>query len=550
MRNVKWALASLLTLIMLLGPVGPCRLIKKPSESRAEAGSEAVEAPKDIWAPYEKEVVITTMGEENSGTAFQGDDNYQKNPWYQAYKDRFHIALKNKWISNDYNTKLNLSIADGDIADVFYVDSSRLTTLYNAGMIMNLDDLFERYASDRLKSYWKENKDTWQTGCFDSSLYGIPQMNYGIIDQFKYIWIRQDWMKECGFSEPKSMDDVIKIATTFAQKYGGYGLAENQNLDIFYKFALSWGGNPGIWVKQEDGQLGYGNIQPQIKEALAQYAKWYKEGIINHSFATMDSDKMFQDMINGSCGVIAFDHWFCYNPMPDLLRNQGTDAIFYPYEIPTKDGSPVKASIPFNNSGYVVISNSCKNPEAAMKIINFFCYMMDDAVEGGESADFIYSLYDNNYPNIVRGTRVINPDTDYKQFIQVKDAVDDYLAKKKVDTDKLGKNVSKYNSCINWIEKKDIAGVGDWIQQGNDRSTYGIAKKYVDNEQYVKDAMWGAATPTLQAAGSTLNDILTEGFTKIIIGEKPIDYFDTVVEKWKKAGGQKVTEEINRTYNH
>jgi putative aldouronate transport system substrate-binding protein len=93
-----------------------------------------------------------------------------------------------------------------------------------------------------------------------------------------------------------------------------------------------------------------------------------------------------------------------------------------------------------------------------------------------------------------------------------------------------------------------VNGVGDWLQQGNDRSAYGISKVYLDEGQYVKDAMWGAPTPTLQAAGSTLNDILIEGFTKIIVGEKDIDYFDELVEQWKTAGGSQATQEINDTY--
>lgn len=58
----------------------------------------------------------------------------------------------------------------------------------------------------------------------------------------------------------------------------------------------------------------------------------------------------------------------------------------------------------------------------------------------------------------------------------------------------------------------------------------------------------GPRYPTLQAAGSTLNDILIEGFTKIIIGEKPIDYFDEIVQQWLTAGGAQATAEINETY--
>lgn len=534
---------------MLMGVASVISLagcMSKPSTSTAQ-GSAKVEAPEDIWAPYSETVVITTMGEENSGTEFQNGDDYGNNPWYRAYKERFNIDLQNKWISNDYSTKLNLAIADRDIADVFYVDSARLKTLYDAGMIMSLDEVFDRYASDTLKQYREDYADTWETGCFDGQLYGMPQMSYGIIDQFQYVWIRQDWMQECGFEAPETMDDVITIATTFAQKYGGYALPECQTLENFYRLALSWGAHPGIWVEQADGTLGYGTVQPEMKEALAQYAEWYKEGVVNPNFSTLNWDKMMQGMINGECGVIPFAQWFGYNPLPDLIKNQGPDAVFYPYEIPTQDGSPIMGSVSFNNNGYVVISKDCQNPEAVMKIVNFYIYTVNDAV-GVETNEYLSELHSFNYPNVVRGTRIINPMNDYNQYLQVKDAYDRYLAGEEVDTSALGTNLSKYESCVKWTESQDPNGVGDWLQQGNDRSAYGIAKKYVDEEQYVKDAKWGPDTPTLQAAGSTLNDILIEGFTKIIIGEKPIDYFDEIVQQWLTAGGAQATAEINETY--
>ncbi len=547
MRKNSFRILALLMVIASMLSLAACGM-SKPSSATTQ-GSGRIEPPADIWAPYSETVTITTMGEENSGTEFQNGDDYGNNPWYRAYKERFNIDLQNKWISNDYGTKLNLAIADKDIADVFYVDSARLTTLYKAGLIMPLDEVFDSYASDVLKQYRKDYADTWETGCFDGHLYGMPQMNYGIIDQFQYIWIRQDWMKECGFDEPKTMDDVIEIATTFAEKYGGYGLAECQSLENFYRLALSWGAHPGIWVKQADGTLGYGTVQPEMKEALAQYTQWYKDGIINPNFTTLNWDKMMQGMINGECGVIPFAQWFGYNPLPDLIKNQGPDAIFLPYEIPTQDGSPILGSVTFNNNGYVVIRKDCANPEAVMKIVNFYVYTVNDAV-GVETNEYLSSLHSFNYPNVVRGTRIINPMNDYNQFLQVKAAFDDYLAGKDVDTSALGTNLSKYESCVNWTESQDPNGVGDFLQQGSDRSAYGIAKKYVDEGQYVQDAKWGPDTATLQASGSTLNDILVEGFTKIIIGEKPIDYFDELVQQWYKAGGEQATKEINDTYGH
>ena len=160
--------------------------MSKPTQPNQQVTAH-VEAPEDIWAPYSEEVTVTAFVPENSGTEFQGNDDYGNNPWYRAYKERYNINLVNKWVSNDYDTKLNLAIADKDLADVFYVDAARLNTLHEAGLIMNLEDVFSRYASDVLKNYRKDYADTWETGCFDGQLYGMPQMNYGIIDQFQYI---------------------------------------------------------------------------------------------------------------------------------------------------------------------------------------------------------------------------------------------------------------------------------------------------------------------------------------------------------------------------
>ena len=245
-------------------------------------------------------------------------------------------------------------------------------------------------------------------------------------------------------------------------------------------------------------------------------------------------------------GVAPMAQWLGYNPGPDIAKNQGPDAIFEPYAIPSVNGAEVKGSVSFGNRGYIVINKNCKNPEAALKLINFFGYMMDDAA-GKEKPEFISSLFDNNYTNIPYGLSVINPLTDYNQFVKIKAA----LAKgTNADVTALGKDASKYNSCVNWITKKDPNGVGDWLQQGNDKSAYGIAKNYLDNGTYVKNAVWGMDTETLLKSGTTLNDILIEGFTKIITGDESIDSFDSLVASWENAGGAQATKEVNGTYGN
>ncbi|MNE50936.1 hypothetical protein D3C80_1455350 [compost metagenome] len=75
-----------------------------------------------------------------------------------------------------------------------------------------------------------------------------------------------------------------------------------------------------------------------------------------------------------------------------------------------------------------------------------------------------------------------------------------------------------------------------------------MSKKVLDSGNYIKTALWGASPEALASFGTTLDDILTEGFTKIIMGTESIDYFDTVVQNWRTAGGDAAAEAVNAAY--
>ena len=544
MRKRKKVLAVLLTGCMMAGLLAGC-MEQGTGGGSSKSNKEAVEIPEDPWDPYEETVTIITVLPENAGIQFAEGDSYDDNPWYRAYKEWFNIEVVNDWVSNDYDTKLNLTIADKSIPDVFCVDAQQLRQLKEADMIYDLTDIFDEYASDLLKGYMEQESDTFETGHLDGKLYGIPQLSYGIIDQPNQIWIRKDWKENLKLEDPQTMDDVIAIAKAFQENYGGYGLTENQDLDCFKMLAVAWGAHPDIWVETADGSLGYGSVQPEMKEALEAYTQWYKDGIVDPEFTTKDLEKMLEGEISEQTGVSPYYQYWGYDPGPSVVQNLGTDAIFEPYKIPSANGEEVLANITFANYGYIVVSKDCKNPEAVLKLLNFYAHVMDEGDQ--EDTEFINELFGNAYTNIPYALRVINPDTDYNQFIKVTDTLAVSLDE---DPATLGKDGVKYSNCVDFIKEGASTGVGDYLQQGGPKSAYRISKEIIDNEEYIRDAMWGPQTETLLSAGSTLDDILIEGFTKIIVGEESIDYFDTLVADWESAGGAKATEEINETYGN
>lgn len=543
MKRRTKVIVALLSVCMVFGMVGCMKSGNETGSGKKE--SKAVEIPDGLWDPYKETVTISTVLPENAGIQWEKGDSYDDNPWYRAYKDQFNIQVVNDWVSNDYTTKLNLSIADKSVPDVFFVDAQQMRQLKEADMIYDLTDLYDKYASDLLKSYMEQESTTFETGKLDGKLYGVPQLSYGIIDQPTQIWIRKDWKEKLNLSDPQSMDDLINIAKSFQKEYGGYGLTENQNLDCFKILATAWGAYPSIWVKTETGDLGYGSVQPEMKKALETYAEWYKEGIIDPQFATKDLEKMLQGELNNEVGVSPYYQYWGYDPGPNMVSNNGKDSIFEAYKIPSATGEAVKAPIEFANYGYIVVNKNCKNPEAVFKLLNFYARCMDEPEK--VDSQLIEDLFKNAYTNIPYALRVINPNTDYNQFVKVTDALSKGLDE---DPTALGKDGIKYQNSVNFIKNGDPTGVGDYLQQGGPKSAYRISKEMLDNGEIVKDALWGPDTETLLSSGSTLDDILTEGFTKIIVGEKDINYFDTLVKDWEKAGGAKATEEVNETYGN
>ena len=550
--NFKRAVASLTIASLALGLAAcgsaPASITANSGSSAAPATSSATSQTEeiDIWAAYDEPVQITTALVENAGIQWHDGDTYDDNPWYREYKERFNIEVTNKWIvSSDYSTKLNLSIADGDLPDVFFCSADQFQQLYEAGMIHDLTDVYEQYASDTLKGYMEAEAATFDTAKRDGRVYAIPQMSYGTIDQISQIWVRQDWMKEAGVDSLDTMDDVTELARVFMEKYNTYGITEDKDLTGFFIMAPAWGAHPKIWVETEDGTLGYGSVQPEMKDALAAYAEWYAEGILDPEFVSRDMSAMSQEVVSGKAGINPFYQWWGDDPGVAVIGNLGPDAIFDAYEIPSAIGQEVTYPITFPNYGYIVVSKDCEHPEAALKLLNLFAYLSDDAA-GVEDPEWLNNFFDKAYPVIPYGLRVFNPQTDYEQYVQVSSAL---AEDGEVDVAALGKNSAKYFNCVEFLENGTPAAVADFCQQGNgEHAAYYISKNALDEGRIVTDAMWGSPTMTIGNMGSTLDDILLEGFTKIIVGQESIDYFDTLVAEWEAAGGAMATQEINETY--
>lgn len=544
MKKAGRALAGILVASLVLGITacsGKSNSVGSHDSSSGIASTQTV-GEVDIWGAYSEPVTLTTVLTANPACVFYEGEDYSNNPWYDRFSELFNIDVENIWVaetSADYTTKLNLAIADGSLPDVFLVGSiGTFNQLVDAGVAMDITEVFEAYASDTVKSYMEVDPITTQTAYRDGRMYGIPQLTYGVIDQVNQVWIRKDWKEEQNLPDPKTMDDLVEIARVFNEKYGAVGIGEDQNLESMNILAPAWGAYPGVWLETENG-IEYGSVQPEMKTVLETFADWYKEGLLYEEFITSDMTKMQETNITGQVGIQPFYQWLAWTEI-DVVKNLGENAYFQAYEIPSAIGEPVKTPIKFSNYGYIVINKNCKNPEAALKLINYYAKTQ---FEGDEDPVVLEELARVG-AIIPYAFRVFDPNNDYQQYVDIQDAVEARDPSNLIGNATIG----KYNNIIKYLDTKEPDAIGDYMQVGDEKCAYSVSKKVLDEGNTFKDVLWGVSPQSLTDTGSTLDDILKQGFTQIIVGEKPVDYFDELVESWKTAGGEAVTSEMNEIY--
>lgn len=547
-KAIKRIVSLVLAGTMLLGTTG-CGNEQGtqagPTEETVQAQTEGAEGSKDDSGRYEETVTLTRAQMTTSVSQWENGDDETNNPWTRLALEQYNIQLEDAWAADgsQYADKINLSIASQTLPDVFWVNANQFKQVTELGLVADLTDVYEEYASDTLKNIMDSDKEGFESGKVDGRLMGISTQHYGIISQMNCVWIRNDWMEKLNLEAPQTMEDLIEICRQFTKNDPDgngvddtYGLAVDKTLDSLYALMNAYHAYPSIWLTKEDGSIEYGVVQPEVKDALTAFQKLYEEGILNKEFAVADNAKMTEDLVSGKVGVAIFGSSFGYAPGIDVVKNNGVEAIFKPYALPSIDGEPAKLSIDWPVGNYVVVNKNCANPEAAIKMINLYTGITNEGTAEQ------YNTFKNNERDWgAIPFQVQNPMMDYNQYVAIS-KVQDSRDTSSLTPDQLG----KYEHVIDWIDNQDPDSLGQYSQVSAEGS-YGVMKPFVDNEWYVRTAFKGISTDTMVQKMSSLDAMQNETFTKIIMGED-IAAYDNFVEQWSSLGGADITREMNELY--
>jgi putative aldouronate transport system substrate-binding protein len=509
------------------------------------------DGPNYWMVKYDQPVTIHVVNQERTLTPFPSGEDATKNAWTRGLKQYLNIDVVTDWVSNSqgYKEKLNLAIAAGELPDVMRVDGTQFQQLVAAGLAADLTDYLPNNASDFMNKIMEAAPVVTESAKVNGRLMAMPVYGYGDLWLIDDLWMRHDWVKQAGVSAPKTVADLENIMKTFmAQHPGSYGMIVTKKLVEMYKLGPAFNAAPNIWVKGSDGTLVNGRIQPQMKDLLACFADWYQKGYLRKDFASMEETARIQDITSGKVGIQFEQNWAGWG-FADLIKVGGPEAYMEPYEIPTKDGRPGVFPIGFDNTEYLVVNKNCKNIAAVLKCISFVTWVAGEArLQGAltEEEEFSYLLGGEGRHTMLP-IAINDPYGNGPAMVEWAQEVGRNNGVIKTPP-QFSEWQAQYEQAKPWFDSKDPVGYGRWIQQYAIPSAASINLNIINQGRYTVTALTGPTPEDAAAYGETLDDLLTEGFTRIIIGAQPLSYFDTLVAQWKSSGGDVITTVINRVY--
>ena len=420
----------------------------------------------------------------------------------------------------DLNTKVNLLMNDEDQRpDVIWWSGmpDEYREWVESGLLVDLVPLLKNIENSNILSYY----DEWAMfpTYVNGSIYSIP----GDVAEVSCMgtFVRQDWLEKFGMSEPETMEEYVEylLACVNDDPDGNgekdtYGFGgDSGDWKYMSPFLYAYQADVMHFVKNDDGTIVHGSTQPQVKDALAMMADLYQKGVFEPSiFSASEGETLFAE---GKVGSF-YRYLSSLNPSQQYLQSFYQNHPDGKYEVikPIKGPDGFSSDHRENGTGWCsyAITKNCENPQRVMEIM--------DGIASGEM--FILDKWG------VEG----------ETYELTEDGAVNFI----VDESK--RNELGLSTFTGFVNRKDAYNIQ------NSKEVNDLFERAKETSKPLDDyrVVFGTNGEKWKEYGPELEKLRDEYFYGIIMGERPLDDFDTYVELFYQHGGTEAEEEANRMY--
>jgi len=469
------------------------------------------------------------------------------NDWLDIYREELGIIADIWWVAADETKqKTDLMIASGQIPDILsFYSPATYEELYEAKMIQPITEVYDTYATPLLRGLLEAD------GGYAYGLYDRGGDKYALFfflepsEDYLMLWVREDWRLNLGLGEPKTLDDMRKMAAAFTHDDPDQNGADDTTgftFDNTFGFKLdgffaAYNAYPRLWIRDANNNVISGKEDvPAMKAALTALQDMYKAGEIWQEFITADATQMAERINTNKIGMLFEVWWYPIWPFQTGVNNDPTtDWRCFP--IPTENGqpglTPAKKVIP---SWFYVTRAGFEYPEATIKMGNIYAEKYY-----GESAKDGYPVYEIWKWTSVCVESLTKEMDSYRKIQKALQTGDD-------------STITTANDKMRWIYAQ-TAFTGDPADWSATRTwgpgpetSYALLEKILDNKWYMPDEHFGAPTESMINKQEIIDKIFSETIFKIIVGESQVDAYDAMLAQYKALGGDDIAREVQAIY--
>lgn len=489
--------------------------------------------PQEVTLPLsdtpEKLTVASTISVTSAGQTFGLGDIEA----FKEFERRTGVEVEYQTVSEE---KLSLMFASNTLPDMILANWDNLGGTYKYAMdsqIIPLDELIMENSPNFLNILKNDSSILNNALDVDKHLYLYPFIRpEEELRVFEGFQIRQDWLDKLNLETPQTVEDMYNVLKAFKEQDPN-GNGQQDEIPIisdkklpFADHAMNWFGIDTFY--QENGEVKCGWVQPEYKEFLETMSKWYSEGLIDADYLTCDTTQFRSKAVNEQAGV-----WYgraagTLGTLEAAMSSVNPDFSIVGVPWLKKDNNSEGYAMPAKYIDNVInigiaITPNCQNPELAAKWCDY-AY--------GEEGHLLFNFgIEGQSYNLDNGVPVYSSEiTANPNGLSMGEALARYAIPGNYAMEQ---SIHYFNQFMTGSQKNAI---NIW-KEGNTSRTLPTLK-YTQEE--------------LELANNLKNEINTyvsEMQSKIIVGREPMSSYDTMIERIKSMGIDKVTESMQKAYN-
>ncbi|MCK4515798.1 MAG: extracellular solute-binding protein, partial [Spirochaetaceae bacterium] len=327
--------------------------------------------------PYQPAVDVSVWRIDSPSVEWVDGNTPDDNIWYDYYRKELGINLTNVWTvaATEAEQKISLSIASGDLPDIITANFTQLKQLSDNELLADMRPHYDSLATDLLRGLieapsmpppvdysnvnkpfdwaqygWQGAPEALDAVTMNGQLAALPRQ--AIIDQNWQLWyVRRDWLENVGLPIPETFEELLTVARAFSSEDPdgngendtiGLGLEKNfLTSPVFHMlgFSSAFHAHPTIWIEDNAGDLVYGSIQPELKDALSVLRDLYSEGVLDREFPVKDWPKVGEGVAAGKIGLFCASMWNPLNPIQSNVSND-PEADWTSFMVVSADRNP------------------------------------------------------------------------------------------------------------------------------------------------------------------------------------------------------------------